>query len=375
MFDPSALLNHKTDGGMKKNQWVKFGIGIDVSKDKLHVCFGGVTENQSFKIIAQRRFSNAEGGHKELLAWLNQKRKDATCEWLIVLEVTGVYHEQVLHYLHKAGIPVCLELAKRTKHFFKSIGQDSKNDKLDGRGLSRYACERTGLRIWEPVSEHIYEIRSLLRHRAALVTSRTQYRNQLHAYEHSAYSVKSLLRSLEKLIGELNKEIEKMERKALTLAKKDPELYRKVMQIVDSLPGVGLLTVLLTVGETNGFKAFSSEKQLTSYAGYDIIENQSGTKAGKTKISKRGNKRIRSQLYMAANTAIRVKAEPFYNLYERVFLRSGGIYRKANVAVQRKLLLMMYTLWKKDEPFDPEYYKLQKSEKRSSSDMHRSYAG
>ena len=80
MFDPSALLNHKTDGGMKKNQWVKFGIGIDVSKDKLHVCFGGVTENQSFKIIAQRRFSNAEGGHKELLEWLNQKRKDATCE-------------------------------------------------------------------------------------------------------------------------------------------------------------------------------------------------------------------------------------------------------------------------------------------------------
>ncbi|EAY31614.1 IS110 family transposase [Microscilla marina] len=105
-----------------------------------------------------------------------------------------------------------------------------------------------------------------------------------------------------------------------------------------------------SVAETNGFELFTSEKQLTSYAGYDIVENESGTRKGKTKISKQGNAHIRRILCMPAFNAINVEGV-FLNLYNRVFERTKE-KMKGYTAVQRKLLCMMYTLWKKDEDFD-----------------------
>jgi len=40
-----------------------------------------------------------------------------------------------------------------------------------------------------------------------------------------------------------------------------------------------------------------------SYAGYDIVQDQSGTHTDKTKISKKGNSYIRSAFYMLALSA------------------------------------------------------------------------
>src|SRR5690606_31487449 len=89
-------------------------------------------------------------------------------------------------------------------------------------------------------------------------------------------------------------------------------------------------------------------------AGYDEIENQSGKHVGKTKISKKGNSRIRRILYMPAFIAVQYEQKPFSDLYERVFERSK-IPMKAYVAVQKKLLIMIYYLWKKNEKYDPNF--------------------
>jgi len=104
----------------------------------------------------------------------------------------------------------------------------------------------------------------------------------------------------------------------------------------------------------------TSRKQLASYAGYDIIENSSGAVHRKTRISKQGNARIRSELYMAAVALIRSKKGPIYDLYFRIRQRNPKFYKIANVAVQRKLLLLVYTLFKKQERFDLQKYTLEK---------------
>jgi hypothetical protein len=88
------------------------------------------------------------------------------------------------------------------------------------------------------------------------------------------------------------------------------------------------------------------------YAGYDVLQNQSGKKAGKTRISKKGNTHIRRIMHLAAWSAVRHKSEPFYSLHQRVVERTG-MPMKGLVAVARKLLVMIYTLWKKNEKFDP----------------------
>ena len=86
-----------------------------------------------------------------------------------------------------------------------------------------------------------------------------------------------------------------------------------------------------------------------------VEEVFAGTVKGKTRISKKGNARIRSALYMPALSMIREKNQPLFSLYLRVVKRNPKIKKKAIVAVQRKLLILIFVLWKKNQPFDPKY--------------------
>lgn len=336
-------------------KWLKYGVGLDLSKDRIQACFGGLTPGFEFKVIAQRKFDNTNKGWQELDKWLGGHRKDHTVVWRVVLEVTGVYHEGVLHYLHSKGIPVCMELPRRTKKYLESIGHKSKNDKLDGLGLARMACERE-CTLWQPTSEHIMAIRALLRHRKALLLVKNQLTNQLHALNHAALDQKAVKKSLKQLIKPLQKQILEIETQALKLAKEDKDFYQRIATIVNSVKGLGFISVLIIVAEANGFEYFHSAKQLVNYAGLDIIERSSGQSKSKTRISKQGNAHIRAALYMPTLAIIRLKVQPFYALYLRLLVRNGGIKQKAAVALHRKLLILIYTLWKNNVPFDPEYH-------------------
>ncbi len=53
---------------------------------------------------------------------------------------------------------------------------------------------------------------------------------------------------------------------------------------------------------------------------------------------------------------VRYEQGKFHLLYQRVYERSS-IKMKGYVAVQRKLLALIYTLWKKNEAFDNNYQK------------------
>ncbi len=57
---------------------------------------------------------------------------------------------------------------------------------------------------------------------------------------------------------------------------------------------------------------------------------------------------------MASLSSVNSDEIIFRNLYQRVVDRTG-IKMKGYVAVQRKLLVLIYTLWKKDMEFDPNY--------------------
>ena len=116
---------------------------------------------------------------------------------------------------------------------------------------------------------------------------------------------------------------------------------------------MGLISIATVIAETDGFALFENQKQLVCYSGYDVIRNQSGNRNGKTRISKLGNPRIRRILFMPAFSVVKYNTGSFKDLYERVYSKSK-IKMKAYVAVQRKLLILIYTLWKKNEKFNPE---------------------
>ena len=106
------------------------------------------------------------------------------------------------------------------------------------------------------------------------------------------------------------------------------------------------------------------KKQLTSYTGYDVKEKESGTSVkGKPRISKRGNKHLRKAMHMPALAAIR-HSERYKAIFTRIVARSG-IKMKGAVAVQRKLLEMVYTVYKTRKPYQEDYLQKQAQESKS----------
>lgn len=123
---------------------------------------------------------------------------------------------------------------------------------------------------------------------------------------------------------------------------------------MSSAVGVGEITAATVLGELNGFELIRNKRQVASYAGFDVIEKKSGTSVrGKSKISKRGNKYLRKAMYMPALTAVK-HDDRFKAIYARLISRHG-IKMKALTAIQRKLLEMMYTIFKTRKPYDRNY--------------------
>ena len=338
-------------------QLIRYGIGIDVSKDDLVVCFKVLNSDESEAQVGSRKFPNTPSGIKQIVSWIEKRRKNRSIPCRILLEVTGVYHEELIYFLHRGGYYVSLELGKRVKSYLKSLGHQTKTDKEDASGLASMALYRK-LPAWKPLSEQLIYIRQLVRYRAQLITNKVRYENQLHAHERSEHAVPEVSKGLERHIALLKEDIKELEDQIQARLKADETLWEPTKRIVDSLPGVGMMTMAIILAETDGFSFFGSAKQLTKYAGLDIVENQSGTLRGKTRISKHGNARLRTAMYMPALALIRSKKTPLYQLYLRLIQRNGGLKKKAMVAVQRKLLCLIYALWKSKKTYDPDYQNL-----------------
>jgi transposase len=129
-------------------------------------------------------------------------------------------------------------------------------------------------------------------------------------------------------------------------------LQKKTAQLT-SIPGISFISATVVIAETRGFQGIKNAKQLTSYTGYDVVHRESGLYKGKTSISKRGNSHIRASLHMPSMTAVRCNPtlKPFYQRLKSK--KAKPII--ALVAVQRKLLCFMFTLWTNDAYYNPDY--------------------
>ncbi|MEJ7678041.1 MAG: transposase [Segetibacter sp.] len=139
---------------------------------------------------------------------------------------------------------------------------------------------------WQPMGEFFYKLRSLTRHNQSLKEMHTAVSNQVEAAEQGMYHNQEIVQSLGKVTDLINLQIKQNVKAISAHINSRPEVAQKIANIT-AIKGLGELTVAVVLAETNGFELFKSISQLISYSGYDVIENQSGTHIGKTKISKK----------------------------------------------------------------------------------------
>jgi transposase len=327
---------------------LKYSVGNDISKDKFDACISVIDSEQRVKIIASRTFDNLQWGFKEYYEWVNNKCK-ISIPVVFIMEATGIYYESLAFFLHKKGCYLSVVLPNKSKKYMQSIGFKSKNDKIDANGLSRMAAEQC-LEKWEAPDEAVMNLRSITRQRESLQEFKTQINNQLLAYQCSEFKNPTIINQMESTIALLKQQIKETEVLVNDEISKNEELKIRVENITQ-IKGVGIITVATVLAETNCFKYFKNVRQLVSYSGYDVIENQSGKHVGKTKISKKGNSHIRRIMHLPAFSVVSNNEPIFKALYERVFQRTN-MKMKGYVAVQRKLLELIYTLWKNEIKYD-----------------------
>ena len=340
------------------NKVIRQVLGIDVAQKELVVCLGRMNEDFSSELYAYRTFANTAKGFVSLVQWV-KKLTVSDISIRYVMEATGVYHESLAYFLKDQGFEVSIVLPNKISNYARSLTIKTVTDKTASEALTQFGLERN-LEQWQKPSPIYKKLKQLTREREQVVAERTMVKNQLHAEQAEAESNKTSLSRTKKRIDFLSKQEKEICAEIILLIKSN-ENTSKLVELLCSIPGVGLLTAAIVLAETNGFDLIRNKRQLTSYAGLDIKEKQSGTSVkGKPKISKKGNRFLRKALHLPALCAIRLD-ERYKTIFARL-VSKHGIKMKAAVAVQRKLLEMMYTVYKTDKKYDKNFFRKEELE-------------
>ena len=321
-------------------------VGIDVSARNLEVRIQRRTNDP----VEALSFSNDARGHQQLIRRLSKRRRQAR----VVLEATGIYSLDLALALDKArSVEVMVANPRAVSDFAKAHLQRSKTDSVDAKLLLVFA-QRMEFKPWNPPAAEALELRALARRCHALTQQRIREKNRLHAARSCEALPKSVHDDIEINIRHLNHRIELLEKTALELIAKSESLHQAIGHLT-SMKGIAETSALYILAELLILPADMTARQLVAHAGLDPRHYKSGTSIQRpTRISKVGNKHLRSALYMPAVCA--VQFEPNVKAFYEKLIERGKKPMQANVAVMRKLLHSIYGMLKHGHDFDGEKF-------------------
>ena len=309
-------------------------VGIDVSKATFVVAYSSEKNSKT------RTFKNTTKGIHEFIQTISPE------EHHCVLEATGNYSSLLVYLLAEAGVTTSLENPLKVKNFARVMLSTTKTDEIDARLIALYG---------EKMQPAPYKLRSdailTLKQKRTVIR---QLRKQLIATRNLKGSMEVLpffdaqcRRSIEKTIAFLEKQIKALEENLSSLAHSE---YKKQMELLTSIKGIGVTLAAALIMSTGGFTYFDNAKQLTRYLGLSPTYQQSGTSVNvKGHINRNGDSSLRSQLYVAAFSSLRCNTE-CRACYDR--LRSNGKPGKvAVIAVANKLIRQAFAVVTQEKPY------------------------
>jgi len=315
-------------------------LGIDVSKDKLDVVLLNEQQHSHSGV-----FANHTQGFEQLQRWLSKR-----CEGNVqaCLEATGQYGEAIAEFLYQAGHTVSVVNPARIKAFAASRLSRQKTDQSDARLIAQF-CQSQHPEAWTPPAPEQRALRAMVRHLADLKAMRQQENNRLT----SGVAADAVLHALQVHIAFLDQQIADLERQIHDHLNQFPHLKQQ-RDLLDSIPGLGQLTIANVLAEVPNILAFETAAQLAAFAGVTPRQFRSGSSVHRpTHISKCGNARLRAALYFPAMVALR--HNPIIRAFGDRLKATGHTGKSIVVAAMRKLLHLIYGVLKSGLPFDPNY--------------------
>jgi len=368
---------------------------ISMSTEKRKVC--GIDVHKSFLIATildregnsqTRRITQDIESLLEFREWILSENCNS-----VAFESTGDYWRSLFIVLQDR-VPVTVANANHIKHV-----PGRKTDITDSRWIAQLELNDliTPSRIF---AGEMYNLRSLTRSRELLVQNRTELKNKIHHLLDSTNirlssvltdlfgksgsiilkglvqnkPIEEIINSLPKrmrarpdaiittlpasipqvclillksylnVIDILDKEIKLLEgriREALTSKSKE-------LHILTSVPGIGFIGASTLIAEIGNIHDFENADKLTKWAGLTPSVYQSANVTRTGSITKQGSRHIRWILVELAHVAIRSPGQ-IRTFFERLMPKKG--YKKAIVAVARKMLRLVWHLLTFDEVF------------------------
>jgi len=231
---------------------------------------------------------------------------------------------------------------RRIRDFAKAMGQIAKTDKIDALIIARYGATLETPRQ-KQIDGNARQLKALQARRQQLIEMRTAENNRCeHVFD------KIVDRSLKAMIKMIDKEIKKVDEQISESIDQIPELKQKA-EVLRSTPGIGETTSAMLVTELPEL-GVCNRKQIAALVGVAPMNRDSGVFRGK-RMTGGGRRSVRARLFMPVLVAIKHNLV-MKRFYERL-LESGKNKMTAIIATMRKLLVILNTMIKNNQVWNP----------------------
>ncbi len=347
---------------------MRLSVGVDLHKTQFTVCY--LSEDR--EVDEFKEYATNESGYSDFLHKLSDYVEKGY-EVKSVVESTGnarYFRNRLLRY----GIEVKVVNTMKFKIITQSV---KKTDKHDARTLAEF-LEKDMIPESHLCSQVSENIRRILKSRAILVKAQVALKNQIHGLlmgygietkkgqlqskkerervlngledhylkEHAALTVKPLFITIDH-IGE---EIKRLEKILEELIKDDEDV-----ELLRSIPGIGLITASTIRAYTDDIKRYDTAKNYSSHAGLVPWVQNSNQTVHHGKITKRGPVELRTAFVQVVMGMLRSQSKTgnyrIITNYHHMKKHKGS--GRSIIAAARKISVIVYHMLSKRETFDP----------------------